>query len=487
MKLKLMQLAKDSIAYGFGDIACKAILFFLLPVYTRIFVPVEYGAIETITMLVNFLGIFLMMGMDAAQSFYFFEQKSIGKTAQGRIVTAIIQWRSIWGIAIVILATFFSPLLNSLFFKGKLSWEYFAIAFSSGLFAQLVGQSSEVFRLLYRPVKYICITLGYVVISSALSILLVVCFGWGIKGYFAGTCIGGVIAAIFGYWLIRDYLDFSKLHKEWWPKLVKFGPPFIFNGLATYALYNTDRWFIIYYHGQGELGIYAVGAKFVIFVLVAVNAFRAAWWPMAMDTLHSKDGHALFQTVARLYLGVGVICIVVLTYLSPVLVRLLSAPAYHSAYPIIGILSWYSLFWGFFLIVCVGIFKKEKIIYLTIPTAIAALINIALDICLVPRFGGAGAAIATSISFFVMVSIIFVISERFWPVNYPIGIFSLQIGVGITGCWMILHMYRNNLNTNQAGIVTVIVSAVLMCTLLKYNQFLEVFRHMKLKLIGTAK
>ena len=77
MRSKIKQLAKDSITYGLGDIACKAILFLLIPVYTRIFIPAEYGSIETITMLVNFLGVFLMMGMDAAQSFYFFEQKSL--------------------------------------------------------------------------------------------------------------------------------------------------------------------------------------------------------------------------------------------------------------------------------------------------------------------------------------------------------------------------------------------------------------------------
>jgi O-antigen/teichoic acid export membrane protein len=487
MRLKLKQLAKDSIVYGFGDVAGKAILFLLLPVYTRIFVPIEYGSIETLTMLNNFLSIFLMAGMDGAQSFYFFEQKKFGKTAQTNVVTAIIQWRLIWGSVGVILATILSPLLNSLFFKGQLRWEYFAIAFSGALFVQLVGQCASVFQLLYRPLRFIGITLAYVSISSVISILLVVFFGWGIIGYFTGTCIGAGIAAIFGCWLIRDYLDFSKLHNEWWPKLLKFGSPFIFGELAMYALYTTDRWFIMHYQGQNGLGIYAVGAKFVIFVLVAVNAFRAAWWPMAMDTLHSENGHKLFQTVARLYLGLGVILVVLLTFLSPLLIKFLSGPAYHCAYPIIGTLSWYAIFYGFFLIISAGIFKKEKTLFLSIPMGIAGLINIVLNFFLVPRFGGIGAAIATSFSFFVLVLIIIIISEKFWPVKYPLGIFALQIGVGITGCWRILYIYQNNLPANQAGIIGFIVSMILISTLLKYHQYLEVFRYAKLKLIGTVK
>ncbi len=482
-----MQLAKDSIVYGFGDVVGKAILFLLLPVYTRIFVPAEYGSIETLTMLVNFLGIFLMMGMDASQSFYFFEQKRSGKIVQGSVVTAIIQWRLIWGSAIVILASFLSPLLNLIFFNGKLNWEYFAIAFSGGLFTQILGQSSEVFRLLYKPVKYICITLGYILISSVLSVLLVVCFGWGIKGYFMGTCIGSIIVAVFGCWLIRDYLDLSKLHKGWWPRFIKFGTPFVFTSIAMYALNTTDRWFVIKYHGQGALGIYAVGAKFVIFILVAVNAFRAAWWPMAMDVLHNQGGFRLFQTVSRLYMGSGVICVVILTSLSPLLIKFFSGPAYYSAYPIVGILSWYTIFYGFYLIVCMGIWKKEKTALSAIATAVAVLINIVLDIFIVPRFGGAGAAAVTSISFFVWVLLTLIISERLWPIKYPLKIFALQIAIGVVGCWRILYIYQNNLPASQAAIITIIISIALMCTLLKYTQFIEVFRHMKLKLIGEAR
>lgn len=486
MKNRLKQLGRSLFIYGFGDVAGKAIVFLLLPVYTRIFAPAEYGSIETLTMLNNFLNIFLMVGMDGAQSFYFFEQKKSGKTAQANVVSAIIQWRLIWGSGAVILATCLSPVLNALFFKGELSWECFAIAFSSALFVQLVGQCTSIFQLLYRPLRFIGITLSYVVISSAISIILVVFFKWGIIGYFTGTCAGAGIAAIFGCWLIRDYLDFSKLHKEWWPKLLRFGTPFIFGELAMYALYTTDRWFIIHYHGQAALGIYAVGAKFVILVLVAVNAFRAAWWPMAMDALHSENGPGLFQIVSRLYLGLGIICVVLLTVLSPLLIKLLSGPAYQSAYPIIGTLSWYAIFYGFFLIISAGIFKKEKTLFLSIPMGIAGLINIVLNFLLVPQFGGVGAAIATSFSFFALVLIILTISERFWPVNYPIGIFALQIGVGIAGCWSILYIYQNSLPSNQAGIVAFGACAILICTLMKYHQLMEVFKYAKLKVIGRA-
>src|ERR1700746_3211778 len=109
---RLSQLGRDSVVYGLGAILAKGIAFFLLPVYTRIFSPADYGAIELLTVIAAFLSALLVMGMDSAQSFYFFEQKDQGAPAQARLVGAILQWRLVWGAAVVIFATAAAPLLN---------------------------------------------------------------------------------------------------------------------------------------------------------------------------------------------------------------------------------------------------------------------------------------------------------------------------------------------------------------------------------------
>jgi len=486
MKFELKQLGKDSVIYGIGDVFSKAILFLLLPVYTRIFAPAEFGAIETLTIINTFLGVLLMMGMDAAQSFYFFEQKNSEKAAQAKVISAILQWRIIWGSIIVILATFLSPLFNRLFFNGKLSLEYFIIAFVGALFLQFMAQSAEVFRLLYRPLRYIAITLGYAVIGTVISLTLVIWFGWDIKGHFIGFGIGAITAAGLGWYAARDYLDFSSLHRRWWPRLLKFGLPFLPAGLGMYVLNTTDRWFIIHYHGQGPLGIYAVGAKFVILILVMVNAFRTAWWPISLDVLHKPEGPGLFRTISRLYLGLGIVGVITLTSLSPLLMKIFSGHSYHSAYPIVGILSWYAVFYGFFLVITAGIWKSKRTSWIAVTMAIAVLINIVLDFFLVPQFGGIGAAVATSISFFIWNLITLIVSEKLWPVNYPVGIFGLQIGVGIIACWWILSLQQSNSGAGPISMIAVISSAALIFTSLAQGNFAKIPQYLKSNYSGKS-
>ncbi len=114
MKKRLKQLGKNFLVYGSGGIIPKGIGFFLLPVYTRICSAADYGTIE-------------IMGMDSAQSFYFFEQKREGQKAQARVVTTILQWRITWGSGIVLLSTLISQVLNKYLLNGQSSWEYFDI------------------------------------------------------------------------------------------------------------------------------------------------------------------------------------------------------------------------------------------------------------------------------------------------------------------------------------------------------------------------
>lgn len=424
---RLKQLGKDSLIYGIGGIFAKGVSFFLLPVYTRIFTPADYGTIEMLTVISSFLAAILVMGMDSAQSMYFFKHKEDGKSVQAQIVSSILQWRLIWGSVIVIIATLSAPLLNTALFDGKLSWEYFAIAFVGTLFSQIMSQSAEVMRLLYRPWGFIGITLSQSLLSAALILTTVLVFGQGVLGYFLGTAVASMVVAQLGWFRIREYLTFDRLYTDWWPQLIRFGAPLVPAGLAMYFMNTADRWFVQYYHGDAALGLFAVGAKFAMLMTLAVETFRKAWWPIAMDAMHSDDGPETFRMIARLYMGLGTAMLVILTFLSPWLVQLLTPHSYHAAWPIVGILAWQALFYGFFLIASAGIWKAEKNYLNLYLMAVAGIVGILLNWVLVPQYGGVGAACATALTYLLWVAASVALSEWCWPVGYKLSIYMVQV------------------------------------------------------------
>ncbi len=427
---RLRQLGKDSLIYGFGGAVGKGISFFLLPIYTRIFTPADYGMIEMMSVIVSLLTAILTMGMDSAQSFFFFEQREEGKQAQKQVVTAILQWRLTWGLGIVAITGAAAPLINTWFFGGQLPWMHFGVSFAGALFATVMTQSVEIFRLLYKPWSYIGIIVSRTVLAAGLTLFFVLALEQGIFSFFLGSAVSAFVLAWFGWIRVRDYLDFSTRYHKWWPRLLRFGAPLLPAGLAIYVMNTADRWFIQHYHGEDALGLYAVGAKFVLLMALAVDMFRKAWWPMAMDAMHSNDGPATFRMIARLFMGLGSAAVVYLAFLSPRLIRWLTAPAYHGAYPIVGVLAWKAVFYGFYLVGSPGIWKAERTYLSAFLMAGAGMLNFGLNWIFVPLYGGVGAALSTSISYFVLVVVAVSISEHLWKINFPYALLLTQVVLG---------------------------------------------------------
>ncbi|MBF0552804.1 MAG: oligosaccharide flippase family protein, partial [Deltaproteobacteria bacterium] len=309
-------------------------------------------------------------------------------------------------------------------------WEYFALAFAGALLAQILNQSAEVFRLLYRARDYVLVTLGQSVLSAVVALVLIIWWHSGVLGFFWGALAGALVAGAIGWWRIRAYLTWTGCSPDWWPRLLRFGGPLVPEGMILYLLHTADRWFVGHYNGPAQLGLYAVGAKFALVVSLVVTTFRQAWWPVAMEAMHHPEEAELFKIVARFYLGMGAAAVVMPTALSPKLMWWLAAPEYFASYPLVVVLSWSPVFYGFYLITGLGIWKAAKTAWSPLILAMAAGVNVGLDLWLVPRFGGLGAAGATSVSFLIWNALALGVSRRLWPINFSFGIMVFQTVIG---------------------------------------------------------
>jgi O-antigen/teichoic acid export membrane protein len=121
------------------------------------------------------------------------------------------------------------------------------------------------------------------------------------------------------------------------------------------------------------------------------------------------------------------------------LVSTFAAPAYVSAWPIVGILAWQSLFYGFYLVASGGIWKAEKTWLAPIIMGVAALINLGLNFLWVPAYGGKGAALATSITFGAWCLFTLFVSQRLWRVPFQFWIMAFQILLGVVvTVWLLM-------------------------------------------------
>ena len=139
-----------------------------------------------------------------------------------------------------------------------------------------------------------------------------------------------------------------------------------------------DKWFIQYYHGSSELGLFSIG-KICINAVGCVYNIRQSW--SLMDSMNSTDGPHTFRLISRLYIGLAIPLVLLLTCLSPWLVSTFTASIYEPSWPIVSILAWQSFFNGAYLIVCPGIWKSEKTYISLILTCVSVLFALHLITC----------------------------------------------------------------------------------------------------------
>ena len=428
---RLKQLGQDSIIYGIGGILARSVSFILLPIYTRVFSPEQYGSIEMLILISGFVGSIMMMGLDSAQSMYFFKFKKNGKSKQIEIISSILQWRIIWGAVIVVTATILTPSLYALFFQDSLNIEYFAIAFVSAFFAQILAQSIEIFRLLYRPWSFIAVTLAEIILAGLLILTCILVLDLGVVGFFVGSAVSGFIISLLSWFIIREYVDTTKFQYQWWPMLLKFGAPLLPAEAAFFMMSTLDRWFINSYYGAEALGLFAVAAKFSLIVAAVVGAFRKAWWPIAMDSMNSDDGPETFILLSRLYIALGSAGSIALVMLMPWIVKIFTAPVYHATWPVAAILVWQSILYGFFLIGSAGLWKRERTDLNLYLMLCAAVVGVGLNMLLVPPFGVLGASVATVITYLFWNLITMYVSYRLWPIKIPIFVLAGHLSLGL--------------------------------------------------------
>lgn len=437
------RLLSNSLTYGLGSILSGSVGFLVIPIYTRIFSPEKYGIIAMLITLSSIFTILMTMGLNGAQSYYFMEAKNKKTFKTEQITTSILQLKIVLGIAMVLIISIFSPVFVNFFFKKPIPNAYIYLVALSTFFAIFVTQHTEIFRLTYRVWNYIFLSLLRIILAVGFILLFICIFNMGIKGYFTGLLAGSFIAMVIGFFATkRYYIYWNKIEHSLWADFLKFGLPLVPGALTWWIMHVSDRWFVMNLMSPYDLGLYAIGAKFVLLISLAVEAFRKAWWPLALDATYKKDSPEFFQKISLWYLILGSIAAIVLTGASPYLVGFIADKRYFEAWKIVGILCWYSIFYGFYLISTVGIFKSKKTYITAIIFGSAALINIILNYFLIPIYGLIGAAIATSLSMMIANVISMLISNRYFYIRWQWGWYITIIVISWTATFKIISVYK---------------------------------------------
>nr|MBC8180148.1 oligosaccharide flippase family protein [candidate division KSB1 bacterium] len=245
MLKELLLILKQGAVLAVGNVGQRILQFALLPIYTRLLSPADFGIIEMLTIFCTFFSLFALLG--TRQGFtrnYLLKEKNSAADSQNKdkVLNTSIWFVTIWGILLSVLGLYFSDSLGHFLLKSN---DYnnlmiMSIFWGLGLAFNQIPQAH--FLNNGKMGTFVIISTVQLLINLGLIIYWVVWYKMGVEGIIRANAITQLT---FGLGLNavllikhRYFINVSILKK-----ILRFGVPAMFSGLLITSFYMIDRLF----------------------------------------------------------------------------------------------------------------------------------------------------------------------------------------------------------------------------------------------------
>lgn len=429
MRVHLRALASESAVYGLSGVTASALGFVVVPLYTRAFSPAEYGVLSVVTAGTALVATLSVLALDAAAHRWF-----LGTEDEDDRRTTFATWALTQLAASAALALLIGALAGPLVALLNLPHGTEDLLRLSLLAVPLSTASTVAvnwYRVRRRPWGAVRVGSGLALLSAGCSVLLVVVLHHGLAGYFSGQLAAqAVLAALCVAAMRRGWLSPRRASRARLRSMLGYSLPLVPAAIASWVVMLLDRALVKGFSGSAEAGLYSLGCTLGAAVALATTAFQLAWGPFALSLAATEqNAPQVYARVLGLYTwGIGVLAALV-AVLAPWAVELLAPGSYAGAASMVGPIAFSYLFVGLVYIAATGPTLAGTTKPVAVGTALAAVSTVALDLALIPRWGGDGAAWATLLSWAIVPAWVFWQGHRLHRLPYPFARAGLVGGV----------------------------------------------------------
>ncbi len=411
----LRRLATTGAAYTAASIISKLIAVALLPLYTRYLTPADYGAAEIMFGAVVAASIVIRLGaIEALLRFYYKSGESPEKVVSTSF--AVLFWAGAASVAV--LMPLAAPVSELLLGESDPALARVAIA---GLWVLTLSEYLlTLFRLDERARPYFTVTMISVLLTIPVTVILVVPLELGAIGLLAGS-YGTGVAVVLGLIIHHRRRLSLKVDPPLLGRLLRFGLPTMPAELSLYSLNFVDRILIARMVGLKEAGLYSIAIKVAQSVNVLVRGFQLAFPPLAYSIADDDEAARAYSAVVTWFVAVMSLLVTGVWLAAPWIVRIFAAPDYYEAHLAVGPVVAGTAIYALYMVLLVVLGRTGRTEFNFPATAAGLVVNVILNLALLPVWGIVGAAVALGISYLVVVGLMYLFTQRLFPVPYEWG------------------------------------------------------------------
>ena len=464
-KGKTASFVKIGMVYTLSNIIIKGMAFLTTPIFTRIMSQEDYGSFSNISSWANIISIIttLCLYSSISRAKYDYDEDIKGYmstiTILGSIFTIIV-----WAF-IEIKMNFWENIfdMNRLYIRSIMLYS---------LFTPAVQNLITKHRMYNEYKKVIALTWITLLVSTLASLGLTYSMSNKLTGRVIGNyAVIAIVDIVFWIYIIVQGKSFSL-------KMCRYACalslPLLVHELSGVLLNSSDRIIINQLCGAKKAALYSIAYTIAMVITVVLSSLNQAWVPWFFDKLEKNDVESIRKVIPKYVIGFTIGWIG-LMLIGPEMVLIFGGESYLEAiYVIPPVCLAIEIQFIYTLYVNIEFFLK-KTTYISLATAGATVINIALNYLMIPKLGYIAAAYTTVIGYaFSLIFHYMVCKKTVYKSLFEKKVMVIGVGICFGAMILTLILYKNN--TLRLFLIALIVLIIIVYGIINVNKFKDFFR-----------
>jgi O-antigen/teichoic acid export membrane protein len=433
----LKKLARQTVLYGLSSIIGRLLNYLLVPLYTSILLPSEYGIVTEFYAYAALGNIIYTFGLETAYFRFATHEKS--KNHFNVAMSLLLISSVLFSVILILFAT---PLSHWLHYPGHERYIYYlAVILTTDTlltipFAQL-RLHNRLFSFTTAKLVQITFTIGFNVlllyavktnnilartINSIIPCQKIECI------FIANLLANAAVLP----WFRKTFSAYRfQLPKKTIKLLFAYAFPLLLMGLAGTANEMLSRILLKYllppgfypgYSQEDVLGILNACYKLAVLMNLVNQTLRYAGEPFFFTHAQDKESPQVFSQIMHAYIIVACFTLLAITanldWLSYLFLR---NPVYRIGIELIPYLAFAYLWLGIYYNLSIWFKLTDKTYYGTLLTGLGVCITVSMNIVLVPYWGYWGSVWSIVTSYISMSVLSYYQGKRYYPIPYQIS------------------------------------------------------------------
>ena len=417
--------------------------FLLLPIYAHNLSVNAYGTLETALVTIQLLVIFMGVGIHSAVIRFYAEDEK--QSDIGRLLGSSF---GIIGIAMLLCSSLILLLPSSIFseiVEPQIFSPLKILIVIASLAECLTINAMSILRAQDKAGKYTLTAFYSALLLILFTLLLLPALNQGIGGAIMARGLAyGFIGLVMTHLLLR-FKSFSfSIEKA--REVFRFGFPLTFAASWWFVLLASDRYFLAYFSGMQQVGIYSLGYRLTFLILVlVVMPFELTYGPFVFTNMDNiKVKKMMSRLLTYLILSLIVVGYMIVLF-SRDIINLIAPKEYEAAYLVTICIMPATALQGIHYWSNAQLHIMKKTSHIALVVGAAAFLNLVLNYLLIPKYAWVGAVVATNISSLLLVGTLVVIGFSVFPVPLELRrlLIVVAMGAALCFCYLITHAFSS--------------------------------------------